>query len=340
MFRITTPGKLKRAGIAGMNRRNVAYIGQNNQRRLYPRVDDKLITKQLARRGEIAVPPLLGVVKFTGQLKKLPEFLESHEQFVIKPAKGSGGKGILVIVGRKGEGFVKSSGQVISFNDISRHVNNILSGLFSLGGRTDVAMIESMVQSSDVFANFTYEGVPDIRVIVYKGFPLMAMARLSTRASDGKANLHQGAIGVGLEIRTGRALRAVQNGQPIDYHPDTGARLEDIAVPHWEALLELAASCYEMTELGYLGADIVLDRERGPLIIELNARPGLAIQVANGTGLHPRIEQIEHDIRLHLRPMSAKERARWALRAFDQAEDRVMPVDAAKHQPLASDTSA
>ena len=318
MFRLTTPGRLRRAGISGMNRRNVAYIGQNNPRHLYPRVDDKLITKQLARRGGIAVPPLLGVVKFTGQLKELPEFLASLDQFVIKPSKGSGGKGILVIVGREGEHFVKPGGKIISYTDITRHINNILSGLFSLGGRPDVAMIESMVQFSDVFENFTYEGVPDIRVIVYKGYPVMAMARLSTRASDGKANLHQGAIGVGLDISTGCALRAVQHGQPLEYHPDTGARLKDIEVPHWEELIQLAASCYEVTELGYLGADIVLDRERGPLIIELNARPGLAIQVANGAGLQPRIQQIEHDIGCHLRPLSSQERAAWSLQVFNQ----------------------
>ncbi len=296
-----------------MNRRNVAYIAQNNPRRFYPRVDDKLITKQLARGGGIAVPTLLGVVRFTGQIKELPAFLAQHEQFVIKPSKGSGGKGILVIVGREGENFVKVSGKIISFSEIFRHINNILSGLFSLGGRTDVAMIESMVQFADVFENFSYGGVPDIRVIVYKGYPVMAMTRLSTRASDGKANLHQGAIGVGLEIGTGRALRAVQNGRPVDYHPDTGALLRDIEVPHWEQLIRLAASCYEITELGYLGTDIVIDKERGPLILELNARPGLAIQVANGAGLRPRIEQVDRLLQSIRRPLSAKERAAWSL---------------------------
>jgi alpha-L-glutamate ligase-like protein len=317
MFRIATPGKLKRAGISGMNRRNVEYIAQNNPRHHFPRVDDKLITKQLALSGGIAVPTLLGVVKYTGQIKRLPEFLEPLEQFVIKPSKGSSGRGILVIVGRDGERFVKSSGKTMTFHDISRHINNILSGLFSLGGRPDVAMIEEMVRFSAVFENFTYEGVPDIRVIVYKGYPVMAMTRLSTRASDGKANLHQGAIGVGLDISTGRALHAVQNARPVEYHPDTGARLKDIVVPRWDELIRLAASCHEVTELGYLGADIVLDKKRGPLIIELNARPGLAIQVANGTGLKPRIEKIEHEIRGQLRRFSSDERAAWSLQAFN-----------------------
>jgi D-alanine-D-alanine ligase-like ATP-grasp enzyme len=45
-----------------------------------------------------------------------------------------------------------------------------------------------------------------------------------------------------------------------------------------------------MTGLGYIGADIVLDRLRGPVLLELNARPGLAIQVANQCGLLHRLE--------------------------------------------------
>ncbi len=316
MFGLTSPARLDRLGIAGMNMRNVVYIAQNNPRRLYPRVDDKLITKQIALRAGIAVPPLIGVVKYSGQIKALPDFLAPHEQFVIKPSQGSGGQGILVIVGREGDRYVKPSGALLGFPDIARHINNTLSGLHSLGGKPDVAMIEAMVQFSDIFDEFTYEGVPDVRVIVYKGYPVMAMTRLSTRASDGKANLHQGAVGVGLDIGTGRALRAVLYDRPVELHPDTGAKLGDIDVPHWESLIHLAASCYEVTELGYFGADVVLDRDRGPLILELNARPGLAIQIANGMGLKPRIAQVERQIEEAMRPLPPDERAAWSLREF------------------------
>ncbi|MCP3871145.1 MAG: alpha-L-glutamate ligase-like protein [Gammaproteobacteria bacterium] len=316
MFKLATPKKLRKAGIAGMNMRNVVYIGQNNPRHLYPRVDDKLLTKLIAEEGGIAVPPLIGVVKFTGQLKELQDFLRPHQKFVIKPSKGSGGKGILVIVGRDGDRYVKPSGALITFTDVARHINNTLSGLFSLGGKPDVAMIEQMVEFSDTFTDFTFEGVPDVRVIVYKGYPIMAMTRLSTRASDGKANLHQGAVGVGLDIGTGYALKAVQHGLPVEFHPDTGARLADIKVPQWEGLIRLTASCYEVAELGYLGADVVLDRERGPLILELNARPGLAIQVANGMGMVPRVEQVDHQIGRNIRPLQSEERAAWSLQNF------------------------
>ena len=294
---ITSPGRLRKRGIVGMNKRNVVYIGQNNKRKFYPRVDDKLITKILAEEAGIAVPRLIGVARYQRHTKQLAEFLAQEKTFVIKPSKGSGGKGILVIVGRDGDDYLKPSGNRVNDQALRRHVSDILSGLFSLGGRPDVAMIEELVNFSDVFDGFSFEGVPDIRVIVYKGYPVMAMTRLSTKESDGKANLHQGAVGVGIDIGSGKALNAVQHGQPVEIHPDTGRNLNELEVPDWPVFLDLGARSYEMSELGYLGADVVLDKFKGPLILELNARPGLAIQVANNHGLESRAARIDDEIR-------------------------------------------
>lgn len=284
---------LRAKGVVGMNMRNVRYVAENNPRRLYSLVDDKLKTKKLAEEAGIAAPRLLGVVRVHKHVGQMVPFLEGQEGFVIKPAKGSGGKGILVITGRDGDRFVKSSGEVIGETDLHRHAANTLSGLFSLGGNPDVAMLEEVVDFSDVFEGFTFQGVPDIRIIVYKGYPVMSMARLSTAASDGKANLHQGAVGVGIDIATGRALLAVQHSLPVRQHPDTGRALSGLFIPDWRECLLLASRCYEMTGLGYLGVDIVLDANRGPLLLELNARPGLAIQVANGQGLRPRLDSVD-----------------------------------------------
>lgn len=293
MFKFTTPAKLKKAGIVGMNYRNVVLIAQNNPRRLYPLVDDKLQTKKVTESVGIAGPVTIGVARTQFHVQQLGEFLKEQQEFVIKPSKGSGGKGILVITGRDGENFIKPSGSKLTLKEVQHHVSNTLSGLYSLGGNPDVAMIETLVQFSDVFDGFSYEGVPDVRVILFRGYPVMAMTRLSTRESDGKANLHQGAVGLGIDIATGRSLKAVQHGQPIELHPDTGQKLSELQVPLWETLLNLASRCYDVTKLGYLGADIVLDKKRGPLVLELNARPGLAIQIANGMGLQTRLEMIE-----------------------------------------------
>lgn len=288
-----TPAALHRRGVIGMNLRNGGYIARYNRREFYPRVDDKLKTKLLAKEFGIDVPELYGVIEMQHEVKKLPTYLEGHDQFVIKPSQGSAGKGILVIVGRDGENFLKPSGEKVSLLDIRRHINNTLSGLYSLGGRNDKAMIESLIKFSDAFEGFSFQGVPDIRVIVFCGYPVMAMMRLSTKASDGKANLHQGAVGVGIDLVTGKARSAVQFNRPIRNHPDTGRDLQELVVPNWDELIQLSARCFEMTELGYLGADVVLDKERGPLILELNARPGLAIQVANNAGLLERLQLVE-----------------------------------------------
>ena len=293
MIRLISPGKLERLGILGMNRRNIGFIGKYNPRRNYRLVDDKLLTKRMALENTLPVPQLYAVIDLQHQIARATRDLEQHSAFVIKPVQGAGGKGILVITGREGEHFRKSSGAVISAAEVRRHLSNILAGLHSLGGRNDRAMVEAMIQFDPYLEKYSYEGVPDIRVIAFKGVPVMAMMRCATHASDGKANLHQGAVGVGIDIATGKSVRAVQHGHLVAEHPDTGARFEELQIPHWDQILDLSASCVAMTGLDYLGVDIVLDKTRGPMLLELNARPGLAIQVANMAGLRHRLATAE-----------------------------------------------
>ena len=288
-----SPARLKKLGVIGMNDRNINLISQYNPRHLYPLVDNKLKTKLLAAEKGVATPELIGALHTQHDLQSLEPFLEPHSGFAIKPAKGSGGKGILVITARRDEFYLKANGVELTIDDIRRHASNILSGLYSLGGTPDVAVVEDLIRPDRVYRNLSVEGVPDIRVIVYRGFPLMAMMRLSTRASDGKANLHQGAIGLGLALSDGRPVNAIQFDRNVTEHPDSGADLMSVRIPSWRGLLELAARSADVTGLGYIGADIVLDRERGPLLLELNARPGLAIQIANQAGLAPRIKAVD-----------------------------------------------
>ncbi len=273
----------------GMNRRNIGLIGSYNQRINYHIADNKLATKSAALDRGIPVPELYGTVEHQFQVPNLDKQIQSLDSFVIKPAQGSGGKGILVIVGRDGDRFIKSSGVTISYDEIKRHVSNILAGLYSLGGRNDVAMLEALIEVDPILKELSVEGVPDIRIIVFRGVPVMAMMRCATRISDGKANLHQGAVGVGIDIGIGQAVAAVQHSTVISKHPDTGIGFYQLEVPFWSQVLRLAAGCANMAGLGYLGADIVLDRVRGPMLLELNARPGLTIQVANQAGLRQRL---------------------------------------------------
>ncbi len=306
----TKPSILRAKGILGMNARNYDIIGHNNKRRLYPLVDDKVQTKILANKACINTPDLIGIIEYQYQVKNFELYIKNHQQFVIKPAHGSGGKGVLVIKEWTENNFITASGKTLSFKEIYQHISNVLSGLFSLGGQYDVAVIEEMVNFSDVFSDFSYQGVPDVRIIVYKGYPAMAMMRLATAQSGGRANLHQGAVGVGIDVKTGKTLKAVMHNLPITHHPDTNADLMDLSVPFWKEHLIIGAKAFEMTGLGYLGADIVLDKKKGPMMLELNARPGLAIQIANGKGLLNVIKEIEEN---YPKNLSAEERIDFIL---------------------------
>lgn len=284
---------IQRQGILGINARNLDYLFPSNPRQLFRLADSKLETKKIAQSIGVATPETYGVISFQNEVKLLSKILEKHKSFVVKPDQGSGGDGIVVILDITNEGYQKASGSILKPADLQYHIYNIQSGMFSLGGRTDKTIIEYAVQFDPVFAEIAYQGVPDIRVIVYRGVPSMAMLRLPTRASDGKANLHRGGVGVGIDLTTGTTLAGIQNNRYIDNHPETGHPLKDRVVPHWQTILEMAAKLGDKTEFGYLGVDIVLDREKGPLLLEINARPGLSIQIANREGLIPRLKAID-----------------------------------------------
>ena len=307
--------RLGEAGVLGMNFRNAGYIMAHNARSAFPLVDDKVQTKRLAEKFGIPIPELYAVVGDHGSIARLPGLLENLQEFAVKPARGSGGSGIILIKGRTAEGFVTQSGRVITAEEFAYHVASILSGIYSLEGREDMAIIEALIHPDPVFKNVTYrEGVPDERVIVYRGVPVMAMVRLPTKASDGKANLHRGAIGAGIDIATGTTMTAVHKSRIVREHPDTGSPVSGIRLPRWDEILMMAARVTEMTGLGYLGADFILDRERGPVLLELNARPGLGIQMANRSGLRQRLDRVDNappDAFL-----SAESRVRWAKENF------------------------
>lgn len=308
--------RLRERGVLSLNKRNADYILPLNERRFYPLVDDKLRTKELALKARLAVPELYGVINTAREVSSLKDIVARHDSFVVKPASGSGGEGIIVVTGRIRDHLLRPSGAIMSVPELEYHVQNALSGVYSLGGQPDSVLIEYCVDASTVFAKIAYQGVPDIRVIVYRGYPVMAMVRLPTRMSNGRANLHQGAIGAGVDMASGRTLTAVLRNDIVSEHPDTRNPVSGVKLPHWNRILEIASQTFELTGLGYQGVDIVLDKSQGPLILELNARPGLNIQIANQAGLVTRLETIDA---LSEKSTDPKARARFAKRAFKAA---------------------
>ena len=284
---------LRRAGVLGINRRNANYTLRWNPRHFYPLVDDKLATKRLCQAAGIPVPALLAVARHHFQIRHLLPLLADRDTFVLKPVHGALGNGIVVVTGRAGGLLVRAGGRTLRSVDFDYHAAGIISGLYSLGGQPDMAMVEERLETHPLFADLATQGVPDVRVIIYRGVPVMAMTRLPTRASDGRANLHQGALGVGIDLLTGRTRFAILRGRPATRNPDSGRSVLDVEIPAFDHILEIAVRAADRTHLGYVGADVVIDAARGPVILELNARPGLAIQLANRAGLRPRLDTVD-----------------------------------------------
>ncbi len=290
--------RLRELGILGMNRRNAACILDHNPRSLFPLVDDKLRMRDLCVQIGVPSPAVHAAITAHSMLHQLKERLAGHDDFVIKPNRGSAGRGVLVIVGRDGEQFVRHNGERLRLEQLRQHVSDILSGMYSLGGRPDQAMVQYRVKLHPVFEPVAYKGIPDVRVVLYRNQPAMAMLRLPTRESNGRANLHQGGIGTGIDLDTGRTNHAVQHNRFVERHPDTNIPVVGLRVPYWEDVLDMSRRVAEAVGLGYIGVDIIIDAQHGPMLLEANARPGLAIQIANARGLLPRLEEIDADAEL------------------------------------------
>jgi alpha-L-glutamate ligase-like protein len=285
--------RLRDLGILGMNRRNAAMILDHNPRRLYPLVDDKLRMRDLCVRIGVPTPAVYTTITAYAQLRHLDELLRYREDFVLKPNCGSAGRGVLVVVDREGDTFVRHNGERLGMDQIRQHISDILSGMYSLGGRPDEALVQQRVCLHPGFAPISYKGIPDIRVILYRNEPAMAMLRLPTKASNGRANLHQGGIGTGVDLETGITHHAVLRNRACEKHPDTGVPVVGMQVPYWSEVLEMSRCVAKAVGLGYIGVDIIVDAAEGPMLLEANARPGLAIQIANGRGLVPRLREID-----------------------------------------------
>ena len=267
-----------------MNARNLEVIFEYNQRKDFPLVDDKVVTKSLLSNAGVAVPRTLAVIEGFLELGKLDGVMEAEAEFVIKPACGSGGSGVFLAAARANGGIQSPSGRFVPAKEIRRHVAEILYGSFS-NNRSDKALLEERLHPHDFFREFYPIGLADIRVIVFKGAPALCMLRLPTAASRGTANLHQGGVGLGVDLATGKTTSAVCRGVALGEHPDSRKALLGARVPHWEEVIRTATQAAKQVPLGYVGVDLVLIPGGRVMVLELNARPGLQIQNAARVGL-------------------------------------------------------
>ena len=214
------------------------------------------------------------------------------QSFVIKPNRGAGGDGIIVISKKTKKGFKTISGKSISYEEMLFHFASILDGKYAITGARDQVIIEELLDTHESLSDFiTAGGLPDIRIIVFNQVPILAMLRVPTEESQGKANLQLGAIGVGIDIATGRMNYGYKNGKFIKKFPN-GTPISDTRIPHWDEFLYASAQIQQVTGIGYVGVDLVFTTT-GMKVLEVNARPGVKIQICNKEPLRARLLQVE-----------------------------------------------
>lgn len=294
---------MKISHILGLNARAQLFSYRYNRARGKGIASSKIRTKRVLAKAGIPVPEIYAKFVRPGDSLKF-DWESLPSSFALKPNKGLGGEGIIIVKKKavraaqgeqdKSEGaWITAQRTRVTVDDLKLHVFDILEGAFSKRNVPDIAYIEEFVGRHRAFRKVAFRGTPDIRVIVFNKVPVMAMLRLPTRESGGRANLHQGAIAVGIDIATGITTKAFWRQRYIHHKPGTKRKLHGIKIPSWTQALTIAVRCQEVTELGYLGADIVLHPEKGPQVLELNEQPGLQIQLANVAGLRKRLDRVE-----------------------------------------------
>lgn len=277
-------------GVLGLNARNLRYIKPFNPRKAVAFADDKLKTKAFLSARGIPAARIYGRIDDHHQLRSF-DFANLPDQCVLKPNYGFGGGGIMVLKGRKNGQFLEQGKRPVSDRELREHIEDILDGKYSVNGQPDTAFFEKILVADPSFAPFRPAGLPDIRIVVFNLVPVMSMLRIPTAESGGKANVHMGGIGIGIDIAKGTTTYATQYNKRI-YELPHGGSPSGIPIPRWEELLLIASRIQYITNIGYLAVDLTIDAEQGPVLLEVNARAGLMVQVANLAPLRSRLERV------------------------------------------------
>lgn len=291
LYALLNVDRAKLEKVLGMNRRNLGYVYPSNPRKYFEYANDKLLTKKSLEGRRLRVPKTYLTISFFYELVELEAALRNYSSFVIKPSSGSGGKGIMVLSGYEDDHWISVSGKRYTFEDIKKHIADIIFGVYSFS-MNDTAIIEERIVQNSTISQLSPHGLADIRMINYRGGNVKAMLRIATIASDGRANLHQGGIGASIDLLSGKTLTARIANEDITHHPDTGIALLDVEMPAWQEVLQLCEEVSKAIPLDYLGIDIALS-ESGPVILEVNARPGIEIQNVAGEGLREKLSEID-----------------------------------------------
>ncbi|MDQ7021763.1 MAG: sugar-transfer associated ATP-grasp domain-containing protein [Candidatus Dojkabacteria bacterium] len=238
--------------VLGRNERYLEYIRPHNRRNAFKIADDKVITKRLLAKHDIPVPKMIRVINSYEELESI-DFNELPSSFVIKPVHGVRGGGVDIFYNRDSEGqWIRADKSKVSISRLKTLCRDIIDGKYSLNNEQDIVLIEERVKTHKGFRYHTFKGAPDIRIIVFNNIPVMAMLRLPTERSKGKANLDQGAIGSGIDMAVGKTTHSIYGkAGAIEKIPHTRLPVSGLRMPYWHRILKYSIEASKAAGLGF-----------------------------------------------------------------------------------------
>ena len=103
----------KARDILGMNARTLSFIRPENKRPYIFRIDNKIQTKRLLEKAQLPTPKVYQVFEIGKDVDNF-DFRKLPASFVIKPTRGFGGSGILVVYGKKKDTWIDNEGEEVT----------------------------------------------------------------------------------------------------------------------------------------------------------------------------------------------------------------------------------
>ena len=256
--------------------------------------DDKWICADMLQSAGFSVPRTLAVIdkslRAFGKLPKiasagaLKDFLSGLNQYPLfaKANSGLGSFGAFMIAGIDGDNVLLEQAEPISFEDLFAK---------RIGDRT--FLLQACIDNHPAIKAITKYTATVRTVNMVKPdrvWTPFALLKIPAGKSIADNYWRPGNLLANLDVETGAITRVVRGKgvelEEVPHHPDTGATLVGLQLPHWRKLREVNEACARLfAPLHYHSLDIALTPE-GPQIVEVNIGGSFVLpQIGSGTGL-------------------------------------------------------